>query len=180
MRTTRLAVAVVGTAVGLLLAGCSTGGAGGGSVEPTTAPEPENVLASVDPCTVLSPDELQQLGVTEPGEPVDQGIGEVGCDFDADGFAFAIYKGETDSIDYWHGQRDKFAIFEENKVGSRNGIKQVTKGAVGQSLCSQVIEVGSGSVSVQFGYDADKKQSDEATCAKAMEVAEVVEPKLPK
>lgn len=129
---------------------------------------------------MLSAEELQQFGVTEPGEPVDQGIGEQGCDFDTDTSGFTIYKGETDSIAYWQGQRDKFAIFEENKVGSSNGIKQVTKGAVGQSLCSQVIEVGSGSVSVQFGYDADKKQSDEATCAKAMEIAQVVETKLPK
>ncbi|GAA4620621.1 DUF3558 family protein [Saccharopolyspora hordei] len=177
MRKTRLAVAVAGTAAGLLLAGCASGGGNDGQ---TTAPEQKNVLANVDPCNVLSADELQQLGVTEPGEPVDQGVGEQGCDFDADSYAFAIYKGENDSLAYWKGQRDNFAIFEENKVGSRNGIKQVTKGAVGQSTCNQVIEVGSGSVTVQFGFDADNKQSDEATCAKAMEIAQLVEPKLPK
>ncbi|MGW1680020.1 DUF3558 family protein [Saccharopolyspora sp. NPDC002376] len=177
MRTTRLVVASVGAAAGVLLAGCSNPG---GDVSPTKQPEPSNVLASLDPCKVLSSGDLTPLGVTEPGEPVDQGIGEQGCSYDAGDFKFRLYKGETDSLSYWEGQRDKFGVFESNQVGSRSGIKQVTKGSMGHGVCNQVIEVGSGSVSIQVGYDSDKIESDDATCAKAMEIAQVVEPKLPK
>lgn len=177
MRTTRFVVAAAGAAAGLLLAGCS---GGGGDATPTKQPEPKNVLANVDPCTVLTTEDVQAFGVNEAGKPVDQGIGEQGCRYNAGDFRFTLYKGEKDSLSYWEGQRSKFGVFEPNQVGSRQGIKQITNGSVGQGICNQVIEVGSGSVTVQVGYDADKIQSDDATCAKAMEIAQVVEPKLPK
>lgn len=161
--------------MGLLLAGCS-----GGEISSAPVPASTNVLADVDPCALLSAEELQSYGVAGPGEPVDQGIGEQGCDYFGDAFQFAIYKGEDDSLSYWEGQRDKFGVFEGNQVGSRSGIKQITKGAIGQRICNQVIEVGSGSVTVQVGYKAGRAADDEEACTKAMEIANVIEPKLPK
>lgn len=171
MRTTRFVAAVAVVAAGSVLAGCSGGGSGGQAGQPA----PQNVLAGFDPCTI----EPQALGAASPGEPVDDGSGEQGCEFDADDSIVAVYKGENDSLQFWEGQRDRFGVFEPNQVGGRKGIKQISKGASGRGICSQVLEVGSGSVSVQVNSSSDQP-NDEATCAKAMEIAQAVEPKLPK
>ncbi|WP_406688639.1 DUF3558 family protein [Saccharopolyspora sp. ID03-671] len=171
MRTTRFVAAVAVVAAGSVLAGCS----GGGSAGETGQPAPQNVLAGFDPCKV----DPQALGATAPGEPVDDGSGEQGCEFEAGDAIVAVYKGENDSLQFWEGQRDRFGVFEPNQVGARKGIKQVSKGAVGQGICNQVIEVGSGSVSVQVN-NSGNEPNDDATCAKAMEIAQAVEPTLPK
>jgi uncharacterized protein DUF3558 len=179
MRTTRV-VAVGALAVaGLFLAGC--GGSGGGeAASPTTGQSSGPSLAGFDPCTVLSQQELQAFGVTEPGEVVDQGLGEVGCEFDAGGgdYLLTIYKAERSDRAYWEQRRDNFGVFEENQVGSHAGIATITKGSMGHGICSQVIESGSGSVLVNITLSAGKKDGD--PCAKALEIARVVEPKLPK
>lgn len=168
-------------AAGLLLAGC---GGPGGSNSPSTTEQSQSAkppaLARVDPCTVVPLDELKTFGVTGSGEVVDQGIGEPGCDFNAGDFLLTIYKADDSDLAYWQSRRDNFGIFEPNKVGSHDGIKAVTSGSVGQGLCRQIMAAGGGSVSVAIKYDADKIQSDDATCAKALEIARVVEPKLPK
>ncbi|MGW1679055.1 DUF3558 family protein [Saccharopolyspora sp. NPDC002376] len=177
MRTKRLVVAATGVAAGLVLAGCSTPV---GDVTPTKQQESPNVLAGVDPCKILSAEDVQAFGVSDPGEPVDQGIGEQGCDYSADDLAFTVYKAEDHDRGYYESRKDNIAVYEPNKVGSRDGIKQITKGSTGQGVCNQVIEVGSGSALVQVSYSADKIPSDDETCAKAMEIAKVVESKLPK
>jgi uncharacterized protein DUF3558 len=181
MRTTRV-VAVGALAVaGLLLAGC--GGSGGGeAASPTTGqPSGPSPLASFDPCTVLSQQELQAFGVTEPGEVFDQGIGEPGCEFNAGGgdYLLTIYKAEGSDRAYWEQRRDNFGLFEENQVGSHAGIAAIEKGAMGHGGCRQIMESGGGSVSVDIQLSADKKQGNDP-CAKALEIARVVEPKLPK
>ncbi|GAA0510065.1 hypothetical protein GCM10011581_42620 [Saccharopolyspora subtropica] len=180
MRTTRVTAVAALTVTGLLLGGC--GGPRGAEAPSSTNQPPTNetsALASLDPCTVLPQAELQSIGVTKPGEFVDQGTGESGCDFNAGDFLLTIYKAEKDDLSYWRGQRDNFAVFEPNQVGSRNGIKAVTKGSEGQGLCRQIMESGGGSVSIAITYRADKIQGNDP-CAKALEIARLVEPKLPK
>ncbi|GAB3294930.1 hypothetical protein GCM10027563_35940 [Parasphingorhabdus pacifica] len=129
-----------------------------------------------DPCKVFSDAELQRYGVTEPGELVDQGLGEQGCDYSADGFLVTVYKGEEQDAEYWQGRRDNFDVFESNQVGAHQGISMVT--SAGEGVCSQMIESGGGSVSVSVTLDSDKIEGNDP-CAKAMEIAELIEPKLP-
>lgn len=181
MRTTRFTAAAVGAAAGLLLAGCSASD-NTASQTPSTQNAEQSSLAGFDPCSVLSQPELQHYGVSQPGEPVDQGIGEPGCSFKADGGAYllTIYKAEKSDRTYWEQRRGNFGVFESNQVGSHQGIKAIEHGAVGQGGCRQIIESGGGSVSVDITFRSDKIESDDATCAKAMEIAQVVEPKLPK
>ncbi|MDI2029003.1 DUF3558 family protein [Saccharopolyspora sp. TS4A08] len=167
---TRLLVAVAAAATGFALAGCS-----GGAAPEAPAPKPENALAGFDPCKV----DLQNFGASAPGEPVDQGVGEQGCEYDAEGMTVAVYKGETNDFKYWEQRRGNLAVFEPNQVGSHQGIKQIANGSVGQGVCNQAIMVGSGSVSVQVNNSASNEQSDDATCAKALEIANAIEPSLP-
>lgn len=177
MRTTRAVVAAAAVATGVLLSGC---GATGGTPAPSEQPAGPSPLAALDPCTIVPTSELQAFGVTEAGEPVDQGVGEPGCDFMTDDMLLTIYKAEKSDLAFWEGQKNKFGIFEPNQVGSHKGIKAVLTGSQGAGLCRQIMESGGGSVSVAVKYNADKNPGDEATCAKAMEIAQVVEPKLPK
>lgn len=177
MATNRVVLASALVTAGALVAGC---GMTGGSPEPSSQPAGPSPLASLDPCNVVSPSDLARFGVTGPGEFVDQGVGEPGCDFEANDFLMTIYKAEKDGLAYWEARKSKFGTFEPNQVGSRKGIKAVSTGSQGTGMCSQIMESGGGSVSVAVNYDSDAKPNDEATCAKAMEIAQVVEPKLPK
>ncbi|WP_344680109.1 DUF3558 domain-containing protein [Saccharopolyspora taberi] len=174
-RTTRSTATAVLVGAGLLVAGCT----GGGEQSPPP-PTSENGLASFDPCAGVPQEVLQSIGATEPGEPVDQGIGEQGCEFSGSELVLAVYKGQSATLEYWEGQRGNFAVFEPNQVGSRKGIKQITKASSGSgSLCTQVVEAGGGSISVQVNLDADKVEGNDP-CAKALEIAQRIEPKLPK
>ncbi|MEU6262143.1 DUF3558 family protein [Saccharopolyspora shandongensis] len=178
MGRTRIATTAILAGAVVALAGCS---GPDGKETPSKSAEPTSSgLASFDPCTALAPEKLQAQGLNAPGDPVDQGIGESGCEFDGSEFLLSVLKGENSSLSYWEGRRANMGVFEPNQVGSRPGIKMISAGSVGQGICSQVIEAGNGSVSVQVTYSANKKQSDDATCAKALEIAQVVEPKLPK
>lgn len=173
MRTSRGAAVAALASVGLILAGCG----GGGDAAPTSeAPKP-SALASLDPCTVLSPQELQSIGVQPQGKPVDQGIGEPGCRFTGGPVRFTVYKAEKSDRAYWEGQRGQMGVFEPNQVGAHEGIKAIPKGSVGHGLCRQIMLADTGSVSV----DANTNSSAGADpCSDALKIAQQIEPKLPK
>ncbi|QRK89488.1 DUF3558 domain-containing protein [Saccharopolyspora erythraea] len=176
MRTTRTTVAAVLASAGLLLAGC-----GGPSAGPTPTSEgpKEPGLANFDPCTALSAEQLQAQGVEAPGAPVDQGVGEVGCDFDSEDLVLTLLKADGRDLSYWEGRRNNFDKFENNQVASRRGISGVAAGGMGQGVCRQIVEAGGGSVIAQVTYSSDQIQGNDP-CAKALEIAQQIEPKLPK
>ncbi|WP_229680381.1 DUF3558 family protein [Saccharopolyspora thermophila] len=177
MRMKRSLVAAAFAAVGMTSAACS---GGQGNETPPTQQVPKDVLTSFDPCTVLSSQEIQSFGASPEGKPSDLGLGEVGCDFDGDEFDFGVLKASNHDEAYWQGQRTQFDEFTPNQVGGHQGFVGIELSGKGQGVCTQVMYVGKGSVIVDINYRSDKIPSDEATCAKAMEIARLVEPKLPK
>lgn len=177
MRTTPVTAAAAVVLTGLLLTGCAT------SEDDAPAPEEEPLvgptLAGFDPCAVLSQSDLQHVGVTAPGEQADEN-GEVGCNFRGDDeFLLRISKAETTDLDAWQQQRGGFSSFEPNTVGTRPGISAVPSGSPEFSWCRQIVAAGEGSVSVELKYNADTGPADPETCAKALEIAQVLEPNLP-
>jgi len=90
-----------------------------------------------------------------------------------------IYKAEGNDLAYWEGRKGNFSVFERNQVGSHDGIKGMAAGSEGTGMCRQIIAAGGGSVSVAVAYEAGESPGDDAACAKAMEIAQVVEKKLP-
>ncbi|WP_188991934.1 DUF3558 family protein [Saccharopolyspora thermophila] len=177
MHTKRSLAAAAFAVVGALATACS----GGQRIEtPPTQQEAKDVLASFDPCQALTPQEIQAFGAAPNGEPSDLGVGEVGCDFKGEEFEFGVLKAETSDQAYWEQRRNNFDAFTPNQVGSHSGFSGIALSGKGQGVCRQGMYVGKGSVIVDITYSADKIPSDEATCAKAMEIARLVEPKLPK
>ena len=177
-RTRRSTATTVLASAGLLLLAAGCTGGDGGATPPPSEPPRQDALAAFDPCTTFSPEQLQSYGATDPGEAVDQGIGEPGCDFEAEGFLLTVYKAPGRGIDYWEGRRANFSRFDSNQVGSRQGVTAITAGSEGQGLCRQILESGGGTVSVAVKYDADNIQGNDP-CAKALEIAQQIEPKLP-
>ncbi|QUH06460.1 DUF3558 domain-containing protein [Saccharopolyspora erythraea] len=176
MRTTRTTVAAVLASAGLLLAGC--GGPSAGPTPTSDGPQ-ESGLANFDPCTALSAEQLQAQGIEAPGEPVDQGIGEVGCDFDGQEMVLTLLKADGRNLSYWEERRSNFDKFDKNQVASRQGISGIAAGGMGQGVCRQILEAGGGSIIAQVTYSSDAVQGNDP-CAKALEIAQQIEPKLPK
>lgn len=176
MRTTRSTAGAVLAAAAFLITGCA-GGASDEGAAPASESAGPSPLASFDTCAVFSQAELQTHGL-ESGEPVDQDIGEPGCRHRGDPFYLTVYKSEQNGLDHWEGQRSKFGVFEPNQVGARQGIRVVNTGSQGQGICHQVIAAGGGTVDVQVKYRASEIEGSDP-CAKATEIAEQIEPKLP-
>lgn len=177
MRTTRSAVLAALAASGLLLAGCG-GGAQGGSPAPAS-PTP-SALVNFDPCTALTPEELQANGVAPQGKPVDQGVGEVGCEFEGEEVLLTVLKAEQRDLAQWQENQSNFDEFELNQVGSHQGARGIAAGGTGQGVCNQLIEAGDGTVDVVITYMSAQGLEAKDPCADAMKVAQQIEPKLPK
>ncbi|MBF6507857.1 DUF3558 domain-containing protein [Nocardia farcinica] len=175
---TKSAAGVALAAATLLIAGCS-GGQTGEQGQPTED-KPANALASFDPCAALTPEEISTFGASSQGEPSDLGVGEVGCDYKGDDLEFGVLEAEKSDEAYWQQQRNNFDVFTPNQVGSHSGFAGIALSGKGQGVCRQIMYVGTGSVIVDVTYSADKIPSDEETCGKAKEIAQVVESKLPK
>ncbi|MGW3471190.1 DUF3558 domain-containing protein [Saccharopolyspora sp. NPDC000995] len=165
---------------GLLLAGCESSGSGVGAQPTTEALGGPSPLASFDPCTALTPAEIQSFGAATEGKPNDLGIGEIGCDYEGDDFNFGVLKAEKSDEAYWERRRNSFDVFTPNQVGSRSGFTGIALSGKGQGICRQIMYLGVGSVIVDVTYRSDRMLSDEETCAQATKIAQVVEPKLPK
>jgi hypothetical protein len=174
MRTTRTAaVAALAAASGLLLASC--GGSKGTPAPAPEAPQPSAALAGVDACKVLTPDELQAYGLKAGDQrPLNQ-QGDVGCSW-PNGAQFDLGLSKSnDGLSYWEGQRANFAQLQPNQVGSRKGLSGIPAGSQGQGACQEIVDAGGGSVTVDIG-----NLNGGDPCAKALEIAKKIEPKLPK
>lgn len=172
-----LPAAAVLAASGLLLAGC---GAGGQAPAPTSEAPNSSALASFDPCTALTPEELQSLGV-DPSEkePVDEGMGDVGCDFTGEEIILSITKAEQDDLASWKARSDNFDRLDPNTVAGREGLVGVTKGSTGKGVCRQIVGAGGSSVTTQVTFVDPNTGKTADPCAEATKAAEVLVPKLP-
>lgn len=175
VRPTAGLVALV--AATLVTTGCGSpsvpGQASPTGVSTSTSTSASAVIDSVQPCTLLTPQELQQFGQPSPGTPHDA-AGETGCEFGGQPFGMTLSKA-NDGLDYFTKHADKFVKVTKNPVNGRAGVQLLI--STDGSECSQVMAVGTGYVVVgvvyNFGHTGDP-------CAKALEIAQVIEPRLPK
>lgn len=132
-------------------------------------------LDKVDPCTLLTTDQLQQYKVETQGTPQNTSD-ETGCAFlgSPDPLSTGINLTKSkDSVDSYAQRADTFTKFSKNSVNGRSAAQTQISSA--NTECSQIMAVGSGTVRV--GVINDKSGDP---CADALKIAQVVESKLPK
>ncbi|MCP2259082.1 Protein of unknown function (DUF3558) [Streptoalloteichus tenebrarius] len=158
----------------------------GGSVQgqpstsgPTGSPRSSgDLIDGVDPCKLLSADQLQKAGLGGQGKPVDGAL-ETGCEYSNQDFAARVYKNKTKNLAEYEKAQHAFDEFEPNQVNGHPGARVVARGSKGNGGCTQVLDLGKGSVAVEIGYNYGKYQGKDP-CADAMAIAKLVEPNLPK
>jgi hypothetical protein len=167
-----LRISGIGLALALV-AGCGATGVGG-QADPTSTPQASSggsgVMPSLDPCKLLTAQELQAAGVSSDPSPLNGG-GEVGCQYAKD-YSIGLSK-SSESIDSYKSRAATFVKFSQHDINGRPGVQvQISKT---NTECSQVLGVGSGDVVVSVGA-----YSNGDPCAEVEKLAQLVEPRLPK
>ena len=160
-------------AVALVAAGC------GASVSGSAPPPPVADSGQVDMCTILTDQELSQLGLKlDTREPVEQ-PGSVGCYWRGTPYALSLERDKETVATYKARQRGPALItFAENTVNGRAGVRFGVE--TDGTDCEQLIDGGSVSlvVSVAPAISATRPKID--SCAEALRIAQMIEPRLPK
>jgi hypothetical protein len=164
-------VAVV--AMGLLAASC-------GSQVPGLPVKPPVADASrVDMCAVLTDAELTRLGIKLNTRKEVNELGVVGCQWVGKPITLSLERDE-DTIAAYQARRDDpaFTRFSENIVNDRTGVQLSVERD--RTDCAQFMDGGSVSlvVSVAPSFSPDPPKLD--SCAEALRIAQMIEPRLPK
>jgi hypothetical protein len=159
--------------VALLAAGC------GSQVSGAPAPSTVGDASRVDMCTILTAQELISFGTElDTRKPVNR-LGSVGCtwlgtritlDLERDKETLASYRARRNS--------PTFTSFMENAVNGRPGAHLSVD--PDQDDCTQVMDGGPVSLSVSVAEAGDYKGPPIDSCAEAMRISQMIEPRIPK
>lgn len=162
---------LLAAAAGLALvgaAGCSALGGG-----PT--PPAKDELASVDPCKVLTPQELAPYGVNSPGQPRADVPFQPACDYQSDDFEVSFYKDTRYPVDAIHKQA-QWAKWDPVDIDGRPGVSAINAGASHASACETMFDAGKGRVSIQVQTN---NPGDQSFCQKSEDLARKIAPRMP-
>ncbi|MEV5535521.1 DUF3558 domain-containing protein [Saccharopolyspora shandongensis] len=173
MRTlSRTAVAAcVGTAV-LAIAACG-GPAPDDSPDPTEKPQG---LAEIDPCALLTPDELKSFGFEESGEPDSGTSSEPGCRFNGRPFRATFSKNQEKTVESY-GKQDNWAKFDRAEVDGRPAASAIDKSATQARICSALFNAGGGVIIIDVSEFRDQGLDE---CAEGLKIAEAIAPRMPR
>ncbi|MCA1187312.1 MULTISPECIES: DUF3558 family protein [unclassified Saccharopolyspora] len=133
-------------------------------------------LAKVDPCTMLTEQELAARGGRPPGYPNNDIAAEPGCDFDGDPFGYSFYKNQEMTVERY-GERDVWWRFERSELDGRPAAITVVRGSASARICSTMFDAGGGVITVT-AQETDDEGRDE--CAESWLVAELIAAKSPR
>nr|WP_246331260.1 DUF3558 domain-containing protein [Saccharopolyspora hordei] len=158
---------------GALLAAAGCGGSAG------QTPDPElkgQGLAQLDPCGILTEDELGAFGLEGPGSP-EKGISsEPGCYYNGERTAVIVYKNQEKTVEAY-GQQDNWAKFDELTVDGRAAASAIDKSATQARICSTLFNAGGGSIIVDVSESRDQGLDE---CAESQKIAEAIAPRMPR
>ena len=157
----------------LLAAGCSAQTAG-------SPPSPAVGDASrVDMCTILTDAELAGLGIKLTSRKPNNRLGEVGCRWAGQPFTLDLERGK-ESVAQYRARRDDpaFTSFADNTVNGRAGARLSVESD--RSDCTQLIDGGSVGLVVSVAQSGLYTGPPINTCAEAMRIAQMIEPRLPR
>lgn len=153
--------------------------AGGCGSSSSDAPAPPEVgdASSVDMCTVLTDAELSGRGIDPSTRQQVDELGVVGCQWVGQPIRLGLER-DKDPITEYAARRDDPVLhrFQKNTVNGRAGI-QFSVRRNGEQ-CVQLMDGGSVSLSVAVGT-ASSLGPPIDTCAEALQIAKMIEPRLP-
>ena len=163
--------AVLMLALGVFAVGC------GSQVSGASAPPAVSDASQVDMCTVLSDGELSELGVKlDTRKPFNE-VGVAGCRWVGKPFTLSLERDEDTLASYQARRRDPaFVGFMDNRVNGRAGAQLVVDRDGSQ--CTQLMD--GGPVSLVVGVVASSSLGRIDSCAEALRIAKMIEPRLPK
>jgi hypothetical protein len=159
--------------LGLVASGCGTAESG-----PPTSP----VMADarqVDMCTILTNAELTNLGIKlDTHKQVDE-LGVVGCQWVGKLIRLRLER-DKDTIAQYRARRNDpaFTSFVENTVHGRAGIRLSVERD--RADCAQLMDGGPVTLTVAVAPAFSLNPQPIDSCAEALRIARMIEPRLPK
>jgi uncharacterized protein DUF3558 len=160
-------------ALALLAAGCG---------RQTAGPAPSLAVGDasrVDMCTILTDNELVGLGIKLASRKQDAVLSEVGCGWIGKPFTLDLARGK-DTVAQYRARRDDpaFTSFADNTVNGRAGVRLSVRSD--RSDCTQLIDGGPVGLVVSVAQAGSYTGPPIDSCAEAMRIAQMIEPRLPK
>ncbi|PRW65406.1 DUF3558 domain-containing protein [Actinopolyspora mortivallis] len=170
-------MAAVAGAVLVGLSACSPGGnTDHAPTETTDASPSDEVLSEVTPCEMLPPDTLRSFGLQVPGKPTDGLPWTPACDYTGDPVGVTLVKNTRQTVASSE-KKSTWASFDRITVNGRPGATAITKGSTQAQICNVLFDAGQGMIQVRAQESGRSDEIDE--CAKALEIAERIEPNVP-
>ncbi|MGH3812257.1 MAG: DUF3558 family protein [Pseudonocardiaceae bacterium] len=165
--------AVLVAALGVFVAGCGS--------QVTGAPAPLAVVdaSRVDMCTVLTDAELTVMGIKlDTRKPIDE-LGLVGCGWLGKPFTLSLER-DRDTVAAYQARRHDpaFTSFADNTINGRAGARLSVERD--RTDCTQLMDGGSVSLSVSVAPSFSLNPAPFDSCAEALRIAQMIEPRLPK
>ena len=160
-------------AAALLAAGCGA---------QTSASAPFSMVgdaSQVDMCTILTDAELAGLGLDPASRKHDDRLGEVGCRWVGQPFTLDLERGK-DTVAQYQARRDDpaFTSFADNTVNGRGGVRFSVRSD--RSDCAQLVDGGPVGLVVSVAQSGSYTGPPINSCAEAMRISQMIEPRLPK
>ena len=163
------------SAAGLALVGAAGCSALGGDKEDASSAPPPNALASLDPCQVLTQQDLSAYGIEGPGTPVKDVPWAPGCMYQSSDLGLSVYADTKDTVESTHSH-SQWAKWDNVDIVGRPGAVAVNGGSKNAHICNAMFDSGRGRINVQAETNKD---GDSSECQKAQDVAKQVAPRMP-
>ena len=130
-------------------------------------------------CTILTDSELAGLGIKLATRKSNNRLGEVGCRWAGQPFTLDLERGRDTVAQYRTRRNDPaFTSFAANTVNGRPGARLSVESD--RHDCTQLIDGGPVGLAVSVAQSALYTGPPIDSCAEAMRIAQMIEPRLPK
>lgn len=159
--------------VSLLAAGCGTQVPG--PVQSSGVAD----ASRVDMCTILADEELSQLGIKLSSRKPFNELGTVGCGWVGKPITLSLDRDKNAIASYQARRNDPaFTSFGDNQVNGRAGVHLSVRRD--RTDCAQLFDGGSVTLTVAVAPAFSLKPQPIDSCAEALRIAQMIEPRLPK
>jgi hypothetical protein len=130
-------------------------------------------------CTILTDQELSGLGIKLDSRKQVNDLGVVGCQWVGKSIRLRLERDRDTIAEYRKRQHDPaFTSFADNTVNGRAGVRLSVERD--RADCAQLMDGGPVSLTVALAPTFSLKSQPFDSCAEALRIAQMIEPRLPK